>query len=472
MSNKRLSELNELIAADVKSDDLFLVTDTLSTVLESKKIRASSLKSYILNNGSITGTVSNSINADTASYIDPLKVGLIQSSSYSISSSWSDKSFLSLYSNTASYIDAINVDGSVPSSSYSDTASYVNYSYNNGKVEYSQTTSYCENAQTSSFLFYTGIPNGTASYALSSGVFNFDGTASYLRYTGIPNGTASFALNITNPEITSSYLRLVAGRTNGSASYALTSSVSTSSSFASKSLQTNFLNYNGVYNGTSSYSIKSKYSDDSNNANNANFSNVSNLSYTSNKSDYAENSGTSSLSGTSSYCTLTASYALIAGTVSDPSLFRIYGPYNSNDVDGFSTDTKSWIQNFIIAPPTGTTTTVIIQAICDIKVPLNSSETPMSVDLYLDYTDGTIVSYGPIDTSRPQNYITSVSGAFSGYTRQSVTLNNEWPSVSGSWYRLRVEATGGATIDTTRGVKFLLYTKQNTIVTKTSYPPF
>ncbi len=483
MSNKRVSELNELAAADLKANDLFLVVDTNPVTLESKKIKASSVRSYVLDNGVLTGSITNAIYSDTASYL--LYTGVPNgtssnsiTASYVKSSSWSDRGQWARYSDTASYIDAADVYGTVPSSSTSLTASYLLYQgFPNGTASYAITSSYVENAQTSSNIFYVwGQPNGTASYAMScSNVPTFDGTASYLLYQGFPNGTASAALTLLTDEITSSYLVLKAGRVNGTASYAISSSYASGSNFSSQSY---FLWYTGKYNGTASHALTTDYCDFADVANIALYcSGTASYSLTSSVSTTSSyNTGTSSYAITSSHTQGTSSFAVVSDSINDPDMYRIYGPYNSNDTGGTTTTTEATIQNFIIKPPGLTSTTIMLQALLDIKTPITQTEPTMTIDLYLDYTEPSNTwSYGPVDTSRPANYISlAMTGAFSlsGYSKQSVTLGSDWYPVSGSWYRLKVSTTGGALIDTTRGVTFFVYTKPNTTLTKTSWPPF
>jgi hypothetical protein len=476
MANKRISELTELASADIASNDLFIVTDV--SVLESKKLQATGLKNFVLDNGRITGSITYALSAGTASYIDSASFGPVISSSYAISASWSNRSGISTTALTASYIDGNNVSGSIPSSSYSQTASYVNYRYNNGRVENSQTASYCELSVSSSFLKFTpGINNGTCSYALTSAYMSTSGTASYLSYTGIPNGTASFALRLGTDEVTSSYLMLKAGRQNGTASWAVSSSWASRSFWSS---QSSFLIYNGSNNGTASYSMNSLYANTATTSGYALVSVSSSWAATSVSSSYASTAsyclGTASFVLSSSYTRGTSSFALVSDFVNDSNLYRIYGPYNSTGADGVTGTEESYVQNFIISPTTGVPVSVIVQATCDIKVPITTSEATMSVNLYLDTTEpGNEFAYGPLDTSRPANYISAATtGALSisGYSRHAASLGGNWNLTSGSWYRLSVRTAGGALIDTTRGVTFMLYTKTNTSVTKTAYPPF
>jgi hypothetical protein len=187
--------------------------------------------------------------------------------------------------------------------------------------------------------------------------------------------------------------------------------------------------------------------------------------------------GTSSYSLTSSLTIGTSSHALLSDYVNDSNVYRIWGPYNSKDSGGSNTTTEQYIQNFIITPPTTAGTTIILMAVCDVKTPITTTDTDAaSVELYLDYTEpGNTFTYGPLDTSKPNNYISiTVTGSvsLSGYNRHSTTLTHDWPNISGSWWRLSVRSSGGALLDTTRGTTFLLYTKPNTSVTQTSYPPF
>ena len=112
-------------------------------------------------------------------------------------------------------------------------------------------------------------------------------------------------------------------------------------------------------------------------------------------------------------------------------------------------------------------------ALFDIKCPITSTDTDTAkAELYLEYTEpANTWSLGPLDTTRPNNYI-SISGSITGYSRTSATLGHDWPNISGSWWRLVVRSSGGALLDVTRGTSFFIYTKTDTTVTKTAYPPF
>lgn len=480
MANKRLSELNELQAIEIQPDDLTLTTDV--SVLESKKLRFQTLKNWILSNpGDITA--SRAYNSDSSSYLiytagrSNGTASFSISSSYVLSASWANIAGISIYSATASYVDGDNVDGNVANATNALTASHLIYQgYYNGSASYALTASYVENARSSSYIWYTGIPNGTASYALNCPCSSaYSDTASYLLFDGSrPNGTASLALKAEQVE-TASYLYYNGSRPNGTASYARSSSWSSASYISSQSF---FLHYNGVYNGTASHAIRSGYSD---------IAVLSGYSLTTLSASWASQSlsssysvtaskveGTASYALTSSYCTGTSSYALVSNMLIDTKVYRIWGPYNSKDSGGSNTTTEQYIQNFVISSPTIAGDTVIVMALCDVKTPITNTDTDAAtIELYLDYTEpGNTHSYGPLDTSKPNNFIVLTAGTASGYIRTSTTLGDEWPNVSGSWYKLVVRASGGSLLDTTRGTTFFLYTKSDTTVTKTAYPPF
>lgn len=480
MANKRLSELNELQAIDIQPDDLTLTTDV--SVLESKKLRLQSLKNWILNDpGSITA--SHATTSDSSSYLIYTLGKSNGTASFSItasyvkSSSWSDRSNISENANTASYVNSDNIHGTISNSINALTASHLIYQgYYNGSASYALTSSYVENSRSSSYIWYTGIPNGTASYALNCPCSSaFSETASYLLYNGSrPNGTASLALKAELVN-SASYLIYSSLISNGTSSFSISSSYSSRSYISSQSY---FLHYAGTYNGTSSHALTTAYADLAGTTLFSRLSTSSSWASQSFSSSYAMTSsrviGSSSYALTASYCTETASYAIVANSVIDTNVYRIWGPYKSTDTGGSNTTTQQYIQNFVISTPTTAGSTVIIMAILDIKTPITTTDTDAAtVELYLDYTEpGNTHSYGPLDTTKPNNYIALTAGTASGYMRTSATLGHDWPNVSGSWWRLSVRSSGGALLDTTRGTAFFIYTKSDTTVTKTAYPPF
>lgn len=217
MANRRVSELNELLNTQVAASDLFLITDI--SAVESKKIRASELQTYALN-----GTASYSLRSVTSSYslialsssYSPATVSAsyalsasyadwaktasyVLSASYALSSSYSSMSFWAI---TASYALTSSVQLVISSgfSTYANTASYLNYTPGiyNGRISLADVATFATSSATSSYLLYTGIFNGSASYALTAsrvGSASFATTASFLNYAGRPNGTASYAMS-------------------------------------------------------------------------------------------------------------------------------------------------------------------------------------------------------------------------------------------------------------------------------------
>jgi hypothetical protein len=137
--------------------------------------------------------------------------GLVESSSYSITSSYSD---IANSVNTASYALTASVTlACVTHTITADTASLLLYTGDyNGTASYSITSSLAINVKTASYLQYLGVSNGTASFSISSSHSNLAVTSSF----GI---TSSYSISASNSEnsATSSYSLL-----GNTASYALT----------------------------------------------------------------------------------------------------------------------------------------------------------------------------------------------------------------------------------------------------------
>jgi|ERR1035437_2531717 hypothetical protein len=199
MANEKVSQMTSLTAAGLAPDDLLLITDI--SAKESKKMTAADFLIYIESTGSFFA--SNATLSDTTSYILGSGVdGMVKSSSYSINSTTSSFSLKSNLSDT---------------SSYTKTASYAISSNN------SSTT-----ADTSSFLLYSGFPNGTSSFALSSNTSNVSNTSTNLLYIpGTTFNTASYALSSSTSNTSIS---------SNTASYSNSSSNSTNSITSSYSL--------------------------------------------------------------------------------------------------------------------------------------------------------------------------------------------------------------------------------------------
>lgn len=190
--NKRVSQLVELTSGEVALDDSFLIID--ATARESKRIKASELNIWLQDNGGIS----------TLAY-------------------------------TASYVAGGNVDGSVSSSSYSNTSissSFSQTSLDSISSSYSLTASFALNggslsSDTASYLSYSGVPNGTSSYSMNSAVSDVSAATSYLLYSGGNNGTASYAITTENvnhsttADTASYFNNFDSGSTVSTASYAL-----------------------------------------------------------------------------------------------------------------------------------------------------------------------------------------------------------------------------------------------------------
>ena len=215
MGNKRVSELSPITAAEVAVNDLFLLADV--SAIESKKLTATELGVYLQPYITSSATSSWATNAKTASYL--LYQGFVNgtasyalTSSFNISSSharWADTASHALFALSASY---------ARSSSYALTASYALTS----SVQLIHSSAFADYAKSASFLIYTGIPNGTASYAILANNANNAKTSSFLigpLGTGAAGGTASFALSCSLAR-SASFLRYDGVTNNGTASYA------------------------------------------------------------------------------------------------------------------------------------------------------------------------------------------------------------------------------------------------------------
>ena len=229
--NQRISQLTELTANEVQFDDLFVIVDV--TAKESKKIQASELSLWLNNSGSLYAV--HALNADTASFILASNVyGFVPTSSNALSAS-----------NTL-FAQLANLASASISASYSKTASFALNSAGNLK--------------TASFLLYSGVPNGTASWALTANTANSAPTASFLVYfAGGNNGTASFAMTASNVRhaIIADTASYVAGGPTATASYATVAQEAYLADSATVATSASFLIFNPAFpaNGTASYAL-------------------------------------------------------------------------------------------------------------------------------------------------------------------------------------------------------------------------
>jgi len=193
MGNEKVSQMAPLTAAELAAEDLLLITDI--SAKESKKITTGDFLTYIETTGSFHTT-----NSDSASYVLGSNVnGTVKSSSYSLNSDTASFSLRSILSDTASYAKTASI-----------TLTCV----------INATT-----ADTASFLLYSGVPNGTASYALGVGSVDYAKTSSVLLYVpGVSENTSSYAISSSRAD------------SSVSSSFSITSSYSNTSSFSVNSL--------------------------------------------------------------------------------------------------------------------------------------------------------------------------------------------------------------------------------------------
>lgn len=500
MSNKRISELPAIAWNNVAGDDLFYIVDV--SAINSKKILASELAKYILNDGHLSGEIESASYAKTASYIDPANVGLIDSASYALSASYAQTASYAFNAKSSSYIKSSDIDGAIPTSSYSKTASYVLYTPNidNGTVYNSISASFSDYSDTASFLQYFGYNNGTASHAITasyclvaqsivSGAINFvdncshsieSDTASYLKYTGIFNGTASYAMECLSASYakTSSFLNYIPGEYNGTASYAISSSRSITSSYA----------FTSSYAVNASRSIIANYAENANSAQTALSANTSHTSISSKtawRSDYA------------TYA-VTASYV---HNVVDLNEYNVFGPFTASSVSS----TKGTLYAYAIIGEGETDyKATIIRAYGDLKVPITNGVADPSPMGYAALNVQNLDPGSPwtlqLDKTQVSNVIsvtvaTSISGGLSftdaevkdipkvnligyttgtvtgtiasvatvsGWTRQGFSLTGK-TNLSGSYLQIYVETGNGVTLDTTRGIYFYIMTKSDNV---------
>ena len=245
MANKPVSALSPITAAELAVGDLLFVSD-ISTL----KMAISEMTAYFQSAITSSLTSSNALTAKTASYL--LYQGFPNgTASYALTSSYNISSSHSNRSDTASYVNL------ALSSSYAITASYaISASWcATSSVQLTYSSAYSEYAKTSSFLLYSGVANGTASYSLKSNNAVTSDTASFLSYIGNANGTASYAIYSALSRNTT--FLLYSGTANGTASYALQGNQCNT---ANGALTSSFLTYNNtVPNGTASYAISSSH---------------------------------------------------------------------------------------------------------------------------------------------------------------------------------------------------------------------
>jgi hypothetical protein len=222
IGNKRTTQLVPITPAEVVSNDLFYIIDI--SAHESKKMTASDLALYLNSSGSLFAI--HAINSDTASFVLPGGITFTVPSA-SFASFVSSASFASFAAVALSASNSITASFSL-----------------NGEIG---------NAQSASYLIYTGAINGTASFSLTSSFTRNTQSSSFLIFNGSNNGTASFALTTQNVNHavnadTASYL-------NASLGLVASASHANVADNAAQSQTASFLQYNGVFNGTASFAL-------------------------------------------------------------------------------------------------------------------------------------------------------------------------------------------------------------------------
>lgn len=223
--NKRTTQLVELTALEMAADDLLYVVDI--SAVESKKMTVDQLSAYLSISGSLS--VPHAILADTASYVLGSNVdGLVDSSSYAFfasnatSASHADSASATFWALTSSI--ALTVVGGI---GIAQSASWASSSVS---ASHADRADYADNAGNAAYLFYSGVPNGTASFALTASTTNhvtLADTASYWNNTTSTVASASWAdmsnyahrATYATESISASYL--VYSQNNGSASFAI-----------------------------------------------------------------------------------------------------------------------------------------------------------------------------------------------------------------------------------------------------------
>ena len=216
-NNVKISQLVELTAGEVKSDDLLLIIDVHAK--ESKKIQASSLASWLNVSGSFV--IDHARLSDTASYIFGYNVnGDVSSAIFAtsaISSSWASRSFSSSHALTAAFAQS-GGGGVTPGGSYDISCSWASRSLNANNANNAVSSNY------TTFLVYSPT-NGTASYSIKSGLTDKTIKADTASYFDNDIGTvksashADTASYLTTTNISAAYL--IYSPTNGTASYAV-----------------------------------------------------------------------------------------------------------------------------------------------------------------------------------------------------------------------------------------------------------
>lgn len=175
----KVSELTVL--PEITPDDYIIVNDS-EGIPTTKKSTFSTLSSYLSASNVPVKSSSYSNHATNADYS--------LTSSYSISSSYAKKSDFSVSSSYASSSTSSSYSVSSSYSEQSDNAISSSYSLKSTSASFAEVAGGIGNAISASYSL-------TASYALTS---SFSEVTNFLTYTGISNGTASYAIKALNAD--------------------------------------------------------------------------------------------------------------------------------------------------------------------------------------------------------------------------------------------------------------------------------
>jgi hypothetical protein len=188
MANERISQLNNLPAANVASNDLFVISDM--SLPESKNLTAIDLKTYVLGSGISSSSYSS--NSNLAKYAtSSLSSSWASSSLNSISSSHSATSSLA---NIATYALNAPTAAQVSYATSSLSASWASSSLSSISSSFANTSSY---STTSSYALVTGMAIAYAENSQNAV------SASYASSAGSAD-IASVALSLVNSDINQS----------------------------------------------------------------------------------------------------------------------------------------------------------------------------------------------------------------------------------------------------------------------------
>lgn len=215
--NRKLGDLPSISAAEIDETDLIFVSDI--SAVTSKKMQFSELQSFVLSGSN--GTVASASNALYA-----------RSSSVALSA---NTSTLANFASTATFAVATISSSYATSASWAPTVVVGASSLGTGSTypftsSWSITSSNALVSAQSLFLTYNNTNNGTAFNAISASVSK---TASFINAGGLIEATASWAKTASLAR-SSSYLIYDGIIPNGTASYAITADLATTSRTATR----------------------------------------------------------------------------------------------------------------------------------------------------------------------------------------------------------------------------------------------